>query len=98
MPFGFTNAPSIFQRAMNETLNEELFKCCLVYIDDIIIYSETFSQHIIDCIKVFKLIKKFNWKLKFKKSRFAQIKIDFLGHVISESLYGKKNKKIVSWK
>ena len=101
MPFGFTNAPSIFQRAMNETLNGELFKCCLVYIDDIIIYSKSFDQHIDDCDRVFALIKKFNWKLKFKKSRFAQIKIEFLGHVITDSkvtVFDKNIQKIKNMK
>ena len=40
MPFGFTNAPSVFQRAMNETLDDDLFQRCLVYIDDICIFSK----------------------------------------------------------
>jgi|GEM_PF-2181109 len=40
MPFGFTNAPAIFQRAIYETLDEELFIRCLVYIDDICIFSK----------------------------------------------------------
>jgi hypothetical protein len=43
MPFGFTNAPAIFQRAISETLDLYLFLCVLVYIDDVCIYSDDLS-------------------------------------------------------
>ncbi len=85
MPFGFTNAPAIFQRAMNETLDEDLFKHCLVYIDDICIYLKTFDQHLKDIESVFTKLKRFNWKLKLKKCKFAQTKIEYLGHIITKN-------------
>ena len=75
MPFGFTNAPAVFQRAMNETLNESLFKRCLVYIDDICIFSKTFKDHMDDIKLVFQNLRNFNWKLKLKKCKFAQTNI-----------------------
>jgi hypothetical protein len=84
MPFGFTNAPAIYQRAMNETLDGSLFINALVYIDDIIIFSESFDQHLKDIEEVFSKLETFGWKLKLKKCRFAQEKIEYLGHVLSE--------------
>ena len=84
MPFGFTNAPSVFQRAINETLDDCLFQRCLVYIDDICIFSKTFKQHIENIKEVFDKLRKFNWKLKLSKCTFAQTKIEYLGHEISK--------------
>src|SRR5687768_8749261 len=48
IPMGYCNSSGIFQRAMNETLEQYLFSCCLVYVDDLIIYCPTFEQHIKD--------------------------------------------------
>ena len=45
MPFGLTNAPATFQRWINSTLNRYLDICCLVYLDDILIYSSDLTQH-----------------------------------------------------
>jgi hypothetical protein len=45
MPFGMTNTPSIFQRAMNDILKDVLHKFCLVYLDHVIVYSKTFEEH-----------------------------------------------------
>ena len=83
MPFGFVNAPSIFQRAISETLDPELYLCCLVYVDDIIIYSDSFSTHLDDLNRVFKLLGEYNWRIKLSKCQFATTTINYLGHVIS---------------
>ena len=72
-------------RAIYETLDEKLFIRCLVYIDDICIFSKTFEDHLDDIEKVFAKLDKFNWKLKLKKCQFAQGKIQYLGHVISQN-------------
>jgi hypothetical protein len=85
LPFGFTLAPGIFQKAMNETLDGLLFLNCLVYIDDIIIYSENYEQHLKDLEQVFARLQAFNWKLKLEKCKFAQTKIQYLGHIVSHN-------------
>ena len=83
MPFGFCNSSGTFQRAMNETLDEYLFYCCLVYVDDIVVYSSSVEQHSKDLEKVFTALQKFGWTLKLSKCKFGFTKLDFLGHTIS---------------
>ena len=56
MPFGLKIAPSTFQRAMNNIFKNELYKFVLVYLDDIIIYSKTFEDHLIHLRNVFELL------------------------------------------
>lgn len=83
MPFGYVNAPSIFQRAISETLDPALYLCCLVYVDDIIIYSDSFDTHLDDLNKVFELLDKFHWRVKLTKCQFAKEEIEYLGHEVS---------------
>ena len=46
MPLGLTNAPATFQRCMHHTFRDMLHKFVLVYLDDILVYSETAGQHL----------------------------------------------------
>lgn len=94
MPFGFVNAPSIFQRAISETLDPELYLCCLVYVDDIIIYSDSFDTHLNDLERVFKLLGDYNWRIKLSKCQFATEKINYLGHVISHGFVSPLDRNI----
>ncbi len=82
MPFGFVNSPGIFQRAISETLDPLLFKCCMVYVDDVVIYSKNIDEHIKHLEQVFSLLDKYNWKIKLKKCKFAQTKLDYLGYCV----------------
>jgi hypothetical protein len=84
MPFGLTNAPSTFQRAMNSIFKDELYKFVLVYLDDIIIYSKTFNDHLIHLRKVFELLQSAGLRLNRTKCEFFKNKIDYLGYIVSE--------------
>src|SRR5687767_161302 len=57
MPFGLTNAPATFQRTMQLVLGELFYTIAPVYIDDIIVHSKTFDEHIENLEKVFKKIR-----------------------------------------
>ena len=63
MPFGLKNAPSTFQRCMYKILVEAIRKFVMVYIDDIIIYSKTFEEHMEHVEWVFNKLREANLKL-----------------------------------
>ena len=83
MAFGLTNAPATFQRLMEHCLSDINFRKCIVYIDDIIIFSSSFEEHIERLEAVFQRLLDFGLKLKLSKCKFFQKKVKFLGHVIS---------------
>ena len=85
MPFGLTNAPSSFQRYLSFVLNEYLWRFVLVYIDDLIIYSNDMEEHIKHIRLVFEKLAEFQLRLKVEKCEFATEEVAYLGHVISKN-------------
>ena len=85
LSFGLRNAPATFQRAIEKALREDdlLGKCAIAYIDDIIIFSESFEEHLKHVEKVFVCLIKAGFALKKSKCLFAATRIPFLGHVVS---------------
>ncbi|MBW0522286.1 hypothetical protein O181_062001 [Austropuccinia psidii MF-1] len=94
MSFGIRNAPSHFQRMMNEIFPEELSKGWLIiYIDDIIVCSKTWEEHIYRLSRVLTKIQSLNMKISLKKCHFGFKELKALGHVVSGfSLVSDKNK------
>ena len=83
LPFGLSNAPAVFQRLMNMVMQGLTWEACLVFLDDIIVISSTFEQHLERLSAVFQRLKAANLKLKPSKCRLFQIKVKFLGSVVS---------------
>ena len=81
MPFGLTNAPATFQRMMGKMLKG--IKGCLVFLDDIIIFSDTWEEHQRILEEVFRRIRAAELKIKGEKCQFAQESVKFLGHIVS---------------
>lgn len=84
MPFGLKNAPAIFQRALHRILRKhKLDAFASNYMDDILIFSKDYQQHLGHIEKVFKTISAENIKLKRSKCNFAKSQVNYLGHTIS---------------
>ncbi|MCP3662607.1 MAG: DDE-type integrase/transposase/recombinase [Gammaproteobacteria bacterium] len=83
MPFGLCNAPATFQRAMHQVLLGLQPHVALVYLDDIVIYSANFEEHLEHLAQVLDRFRQYNLKLKLKKCNFGQSELDFLGHLVT---------------
>ena len=83
LPFGLHNGPSIFQRVMQGILAPYLWIFCLVYIDDIVIYSKSYEEHIDHLDKVLEAIEKAGLTLSPKKCHLFYGSILLLGHKVS---------------
>ncbi|GBG61037.1 hypothetical protein CBR_g18632 [Chara braunii] len=84
MPFGLTNAPPTFQTTMNDIFRDVLEEYVLVYLDDILVYSRTLEDHLRHLRDVLQRLRKHGFYAKLSKCRFAQGKVDFLGHHVSD--------------
>ena len=82
IPFGLTNAPASFQSYINNVLGEYLDVFATIYIDDILIYSETEEEYQVHVQKVLTALQKEDLKLKLEKSKFHKQEIDFLGYIV----------------
>ena len=83
MPFGATNAPATFQRLMHDCLGDLNMNWCIVYLDDIIIFSATKEEHLKRLEAVFQKLAAAGLKLKPSKCFFFREDIEYLGHVVS---------------
>ncbi len=83
MPQGLKNAPSSFQRIMYELLVNTRWDFCLVYIDDVIIFSKTFNQHVAHLNEIFSILYKANLQLNPQKCSLVKCEINYLGHTIN---------------
>ena len=83
LPFGLVNGPNFFQRIMECVLRGLTYEICLVYLDDVIVFSRTFEEHLVRLEQVFKRFRDANIKLKPSKCHFGCQKVNFLGHVVT---------------
>lgn len=83
MPMGLKNSPSTFQRVMDNVLRDLQNRICLVYLDDIIVFSTSLQEHIGNLEKVFQRLRESNFKIQLDKSEFLKLETAYLGHVIT---------------
>lgn len=83
LPFGLKTAPAIFQRILSNILRKyKLTDFAVNYIDDILIFSKSFAEHMDHLCKLLEAIVKEGFRLKFTKCTFAENSVKYLGHII----------------
>lgn len=83
LPFGLTNAPSTFQSLMNDILKPFSRKFVLVFFDDILIYSHSWTAHLQHVKSVLQTLRDHQLALKRSKCMFGVTTVAYLGHIIS---------------
>ena len=100
LPFGLTNAPSIFMQLMQEVLAPFLDTFVVVYLDDILIYSTTLEAHVNHVHQVLQTLRKHQLFAKRSKCLLFQQRIEFLGYIISANgieMESNKVQQILNW-
>ena len=94
LPFGLINSPSVFERLMERVFAGLTFLILLIYLDDIIVYSKTFEEHLKNLRLILERLKEANLKLNPKKCNLLCTKVSFLGHEVSETGIATDSSKI----
>ncbi|CAF1532708.1 unnamed protein product, partial [Rotaria sordida] len=82
LPQGITNGPATFQRVINHILGPARWKYALAYIDDVIIYSKTFEEHLSHLKEICQILKNARFRLNPDKCEIARTQTEYLGHHI----------------
>ena len=94
MPFGLTNALATFQHLMETCLGKIHLKRCIIYLDDIIVFSKTPEEHIGRLRGVFEKLSAAGLRLKLSKCEFFKSQVAYLGHIVSKNGIETDPKKI----
>ena len=100
MPFGLTNAPSTFQAFIQETLHDILNISCVVYLDDILVFSKPDQDHDELVKQVLERLRSTNLFTNAKKCEFDKSHVEYLGYIISAQgvqMSPKKLATITNW-
>ena len=79
-----TNVPAIFQRIMDDLIKSEWEPCVFAYLDDVIIVTPTFEEHMKWLEAVLEALKKANLPNNLKKSEFCCAEVKYLGYIVNE--------------
>lgn len=94
LPFGLSNAPATYQRLMDEILRKGLLKYCCCYLDDVLIFSKTFDEHVVHVRQVMQWMAKAGLLLKAKKCKFFESEAEYLGHIVGNGEIRMNEKKL----
>ncbi|MCW4335043.1 MAG: RNase H-like domain-containing protein [Candidatus Thiodiazotropha endolucinida] len=98
MPMGLVNSPATYQRLMEHIMSGLQYEKCLIYLDDCIVYSKTFDEHITRLDEVFTRINKANLKFTPKKCHIFKDEVKFLGHIVSQKGIATCEEKVTAVK
>jgi hypothetical protein len=96
MPFGSMNAPSTFQRLIDRILRGLTWKQCLVYLDDVLVFSKSFEQHLLNLNEVLNRFTLSGLKLKPAKCSFGAQEVEYLGYNIGQNGIKISKKKLTA--
>lgn len=82
MPFGLCNAPATFERLMDRVLQGLRWSRCLVYLDDIISFGQSFDSALDNLVLIFERLQAYGLQLKASKCHLFRTSVPFLGHVV----------------
>jgi len=85
MSFGLTNAPATFERLMDLVLKGLNWEQCLVYLDDVVVFGNSFEETMVNLRLVLERFREANLKIKPPKCALFQREVLYLGHIISEN-------------
>ena len=100
MSFGLTNAPATFQQLMQSCLGSLHLHYCIIYLDEVIVFSKTLEEHPLRLRVVFRKLNQAGLKLKPSKCEIFRQELIYLGHVVSKNgiqTDPKKVKSICKW-
>ena len=83
MPFGLTNAPAAFQHFMNDIFADLLDICTVIYLDDILIYSDSMSDHIPHVWEALQRLRDNGLYTSAEKCEFHSTSVEYLGFILS---------------
>jgi len=92
--FGLSNSPATFQRAIDMILAGLKWKSCLVYLDDIILFSQSAGEHVEHLREVFAALRGAGVSLKAKKCNLFQEEVEYLGHLVGRGQLQVQDKKV----
>ncbi|KAI2644696.1 Retrotransposon-like protein 1 [Labeo rohita] len=84
MPFELANSPLVFQSFINDVFRDMLDRCVIVYINDILIFSDSFQDHVLHVRAVLQRLVQYQLYAKAEKCEFHQTSFSFLGYIISQ--------------
>jgi len=96
LPFGLTNAPATFQRAIDMILSGVKWKTCQFYLDDVIVLSRTVEENTTHLDEVFGVLSRAGVSLKASKCFLFQEEVEYLGHIVGRGHIRVNEKNLVS--
>ncbi|KAK8756781.1 hypothetical protein V5799_000517 [Amblyomma americanum] len=85
MPFGLCNAPATFERMMDSLLRDFKWSTCLCYLDDVVVFSPTFTTHLERLASILSVFRRAGLQLNSSKCQFGRRQLTILGHLVDAS-------------